>query len=208
MREGGELSSNPGGHQNFCWRLVLHGTVGPARWRAQKQSSGIMLARAEALEFQFFCSRAVEASLRPRFFFHVAEILFLWRSGRLMLRVLVVNSINSPPSPLHLLVLLHCLACLASCSPSTTTAMAHSIGFDLNVRLEDDDDGNVPLDVNEHEDDDGNAGFDLNESVHDEHGNGTTSSSLAECTVQLQCSSLVAELSCSIFNRIRFELAT
>jgi len=51
--------------------------------------------------------------------------------------------------------------------------MAHSLfGFDLNVRLEDDDDGNIPLDVNEHEDDDGNAGFDLNESVHDEHGNG------------------------------------
>ena len=117
-----------------------------------------------------------------------------------MLRVLVVNSINSPPSPLHLLVLLHCLACLASCSPSTTTAMVHSLfGFDLNVRLEDDDDGNVPLDVNGHEDDDGNAGFDLNEPVHDEHGNGTTSSSLVECTVQLQCSSLVAELSCSIF---------
>ena len=78
--------------------------------------------------------------------------------------------------------------------------MAHSLfGFDLNVRLDDDDDGNAPLDVNEHEDDDGNAGFDLNESVHDEHGNGTTSSSLAECIVQLQCSSLVAELSCSIF---------
>jgi len=68
MCEGGELRSNPGGQQNFCWRLVLHGTVGPARWRAQKQSSGITLARAEALEFQFFCSRAVEASLRPRFF--------------------------------------------------------------------------------------------------------------------------------------------
>ncbi|XP_039789527.1 uncharacterized protein LOC120655657 [Panicum virgatum] len=41
--------------------------------------------------------------------------------------------------------------------------MAHSLfDFDINVRLEDDGDGNVPLDVNEHEDDDGNAGFDLN----------------------------------------------
>jgi len=44
--------------------------------------------------------------------------------------------------------------------------------FDLNVRLEDDDDGDIPLDLNEHEADDGNASFDLNEPVHDEHGNG------------------------------------
>jgi hypothetical protein len=51
-------------------------------------------------------------------------------------------------------------------------------GFDLNVRLEDGDDGNLLLDLNEHEDDDGNAGFDVNEPVHDKHGNGTTSSSL------------------------------
>ncbi|KAG2629752.1 hypothetical protein PVAP13_3KG449905, partial [Panicum virgatum] len=51
--------------------------------------------------------------------------------------------------------------------------MAHSLfGFDLNVRLEDDDDGDIPLDSNEHEADDGNASFDLNEPVHDEHGNG------------------------------------
>ena len=42
--------------------------------------------------------------------------------------------------------------------------MAHSLfGFDLNVRLEDDDDGDIPLDLNEHEADDGNASFDLNE---------------------------------------------
>ena len=70
--------------------------------------------------------------------------------------------------------------------------MAHSLfGFDLNVRLEDDDDGDIPLDLNEHEADDGNASFDLNEHVHDEHGNGTTptSSCLAACTVQLECSS-------------------
>ena len=73
--------------------------------------------------------------------------------------------------------------------------------FDLNVRLEDDDDGDIPLDLNEHKVDGGNASFDLSEPVHDEHVNSTTptSSSLAECTVQLQCSSLVAELSCSIF---------
>jgi len=50
--------------------------------------------------------------------------------------------------------------------------------FDLNVRLEDDDDGNLPLDLNEHEGDDGNAGFDLNKPEDDEHGNGTTSSCL------------------------------
>jgi hypothetical protein len=51
-------------------------------------------------------------------------------------------------------------------------------GLDLNVRLEDDDDGNLSLDLNEHENDDGNTSFDLNEPVHDENGNGTTSSSL------------------------------
>jgi hypothetical protein len=49
--------------------------------------------------------------------------------------------------------------------------------LDLNVRLEDDDDGNVPLDLNEPENDDGDAGFDLNEPEDDEHGIGTTSSS-------------------------------
>ena len=42
--------------------------------------------------------------------------------------------------------------------------MAHSLsGFDLNVRLEDDDDGDILLDLNEHEADDGNTSFDLNE---------------------------------------------
>jgi hypothetical protein len=52
-------------------------------------------------------------------------------------------------------------------------------GFDLNVRLEVDNDGNLPLDLNEYEDDDSNAGFDLNEPAEDdEHGNGTTFSSL------------------------------
>jgi len=79
--------------------------------------------------------------------------------------------------------------------------MAHSLfGFDLNVRLEDDDDGDIPLDSNEHEADDGNASFDLNEPVHDEHGNGTTptSSCLAACTVH-NVLLFVAELSCSIF---------
>ncbi|XP_066347622.1 uncharacterized protein [Miscanthus floridulus] len=51
--------------------------------------------------------------------------------------------------------------------------MAEScFGFDLNVSLEDDDDDNLPLDLNEHEGDDGNAGFDLNEPEDDEHGNG------------------------------------
>ena len=60
--------------------------------------------------------------------------------------------------------------------------MAEScFGFDLNVRLEDDDDGNLPLDLNEHEGDDGNAGFDLNEPEDDEHGNGTTSSLSCAC---------------------------
>ena len=83
--------------------------------------------------------------------------------------------------------------------------MAEScFGFDLNIRLEDDDDGNLPLDLNEHEGDDGNAGFDLNEPEDDEHGNGTTSSclvhvkhhffSLAACS-----SSLVAKRACSSF---------
>ena len=72
--------------------------------------------------------------------------------------------------------------------------------FDLNVRLEDDDDGDIPLDLNEHEADDGNASFDLNKHVHDEHGNGTTptSSCLAACTVH-NVLLFVAELSCSIF---------
>ena len=42
--------------------------------------------------------------------------------------------------------------------------MAHSLfGFDLNVCLDDDDDRDIPLDLNEHEADDGNASFDLNE---------------------------------------------
>jgi hypothetical protein len=86
-------------------------------------------------------------------------------------------------------------------------------GFDLNVHLEDDDDGNLPLDLNEHEDDDSNAGFDLNEPVHDEHGNGTTSSSLVHVKHHFffssACSSLVAERPCSsFFYRIRFELVT
>ena len=77
--------------------------------------------------------------------------------------------------------------------------MAHSLfGFDLNVLLEDDGDGDIPLDLNEHEADDGNASFDLN--VHDEHGNGTTptSSCLAACTVH-NVLLFVAELPCSIF---------
>jgi len=43
--------------------------------------------------------------------------------------------------------------------------------FDLNVRLEDDDDGDIPLDLNEHKVDGGNASFDLSEPVHDEHVN-------------------------------------
>ena len=89
--------------------------------------------------------------------------------------------------------------------------MAHSLfGFDLKVCLDDDDDRDIPLDLNEHEADDGNASFDLNEPVHDEHGNGTTptSSCLAACTVH-NVLLFVAELSCSIFfYRIQFELAT
>lgn len=85
--------------------------------------------------------------------------------------------------------------------------MAHSLfAFDLNVCLADDDDGNAPLDLNEHEDEDGNAGFDLNEPVHDEHGNGTTSALLAECTMFFSCRAL--NYLVLFFNRIRFELAT
>ena len=59
--------------------------------------------------------------------------------------------------------------------------------FDLNVRLEDDDDGDIPLDLNEHKVDGGNASFDLSEPVHDEHGNSITptSSCLVACILLL-----------------------
>ena len=56
--------------------------------------------------------------------------------------------------------------------------------FDLNIRLEEDDDDNLPLDLNEHEDD---AGFDLNEPVPDEHGNGTTSCSFVHVNTIFCC---------------------
>jgi len=92
--------------------------------------------------------------------------------------------------------------------------MAESrFGFDLNVRLEDDDDGNLPLDLNEHEGDDGNAGFDLNEPEDDEHGNGTTSSCLVHVKHHfflLLHVLLLLSLNEHVlfFYRIRFELAT
>nr|XP_034570354.1 uncharacterized protein LOC117835101 [Setaria viridis] len=143
--------------------------LGPA-WRVFEVSfcEGLVVARALSRRSRWAC-----------LFFHLAlrpcctaclNALFACAEPCL----LACLNASSPHFVACLLAVLACfLTWLNFFSFHIYGAMAEScFGFDLNVRLEDDDDGNLPLDLNEHEGDDGNAGFDLNEPEDDEHGNG------------------------------------